>query len=253
MDWTPDGKLVYTSGLGGSDDLWTMDADGSHPVQLTASAGQNIGPSISPDGRRLLFASNRQDGKLSIWSMGLDGSDTRRLTTVPGDIQPRVSPDGKWLVYEALGAGRPTIMKVPLSGGEPKPVTDTAIFPAFSSDGKLLAFFQVRLNTPGQARPEIAVMPFNGGAATKTFALPNEAEGFAGLAWSSDDRELLYVQRREGAENIFAQPMSGGAVRQVTHFDSGRIFSFALSRRVHQLAVARGGISSDLVLIDLKK
>jgi hypothetical protein len=54
--------------------------------------------------------------------------------------------------------------------------------------------------------------------------------------------------QKGGVSNIVAQPIDGGAPRQLTHYDSGHIFQFAISRD-GQLALARGGESSNVVLI----
>jgi Tol biopolymer transport system component len=250
MDWTPDNRLVYTSGVSGSEDLWIMAVDGSHTMQLTANAGQNIWPTVSPDGRSMFFASTRADGKLTIWRMNLEGGETKQLTTVPGDGQPRVSPDERWLIYDSFGAGsRPTIMKLSLSGGPPTAVGEGHdIFPTLSFDGNWIAFYQ--LNLVQGAGMEIAIMRFDGGSVQKTFPEPQGTEVEAGLAWSRDNRALLYVESRSGVDNIFALPILGGAPRQLTHFESDHIFNFAFSRQGNQLAVARGTISSDVVLIN---
>jgi len=49
--------------------------------------------------------------------------------------------------------------------------------------------------------------------------------------------------------NIWRQPLDGSAPRQLTHFTSDRIFSFAWSRDGKRLAVSRGTVSGDVVLI----
>jgi Tol biopolymer transport system component len=59
ISWTPDDKIVYSSGVGGNSDIWITDADGSNQKQLTVDAGTNHLPSVSPDGRYIIFTSNR--------------------------------------------------------------------------------------------------------------------------------------------------------------------------------------------------
>jgi Tol biopolymer transport system component len=63
-----------------------MNADGSSQVQLTDAA--NIGgenPSWSPDGRTIVFDSDREAlGNLDVWAIGADGSGQRRLTEADG-------------------------------------------------------------------------------------------------------------------------------------------------------------------------
>jgi Tol biopolymer transport system component len=71
----------------------------------------------------------------------------------------------------------------------------------------------------------------------------------AGLEWAPDGRSLLYVDTPRGVSNVWRLPLAGGPPRQVTRFDAGQIFAFALTRDGRRLAVARGGIVGDVVLI----
>jgi Tol biopolymer transport system component len=54
---------------------------------------------------------------------------------------------------------------------------------------------------------------------------------------------------RNGASNIWEQPLSGGAPHQITNFASDRIPSFAWSRDGKQLLLIRGNQTSDVILI----
>jgi dipeptidyl aminopeptidase/acylaminoacyl peptidase len=57
--WSPDSRQIYfTSNRGGSQQIWVMDADGSHARQVTHLATEASGETVSPDGRKLVFLSN---------------------------------------------------------------------------------------------------------------------------------------------------------------------------------------------------
>jgi TolB protein len=59
-------------------------------------------PDYSPDGKRIVFTSNR-DRQAEIYVMNADGSGQRRLTRKPGDdFSPRFSPDGREIAFTAL-------------------------------------------------------------------------------------------------------------------------------------------------------
>ncbi len=86
-DWSPDGKqIAFISNrsknpeiLVGDDDIYVMDADGSNVRNLTQHPGLDGSPDWSPDGKQILFLSNR-DGGINTYVMDADGQNVRRLT-----------------------------------------------------------------------------------------------------------------------------------------------------------------------------
>ena len=82
-------------------DIYTVRRDGSDLRRLTATPGYDAEATVSPDGRTIVFTSER-DGDLEIYTMGVDGSSLRRLThTVGYDGGPFWSHDGRRIVYRA--------------------------------------------------------------------------------------------------------------------------------------------------------
>ena len=82
--------------------LWRTTFDGGRPEQLTSSFASDTRPRFSPDGRSLLFISDRT-GKPQAWAMPLTGGEPRQLTDLPGGAGAADwSPDGKRLLI--LGA-----------------------------------------------------------------------------------------------------------------------------------------------------
>ena len=79
------------------------------------------------------------------------------------------------------------------------------------------------------------------------FDLPEPLEQM--IRWTPDGRALTYVDTRDGISNIWAYPIDGSPPKQLTGFKSDRIFGYAWSRDGKQLAVARGSIATDVVLI----
>jgi len=68
------------------------------------------------------------------------------------------------------------------------------------------------------------------------------------LRWSADGRSLTYINNHAGVENVWAQPIDGGAARSITNFTDSRILSFDWSRDGN-LVASRGVVTSDVVLI----
>jgi len=190
-----------------------------------------------------VFLSDRS-GAPHLWRMNTDGSDQRQLTNgASGEDSPQFSPDGRWLVY-CTSFGKVTVWKIAADGGEPVQLTDKrSRSPAVSPDSKLVAYFYSDENGPGR----IAVAPLEGGEPLKTFAVPITA--LNPLRWTPDGRAVAYIDTRNDVSNIFAQPLDGGAPKQLTDFKADRIFSFDYSRDGKQLALSRGMQRSDVVLI----
>jgi len=96
-NWSPNGQFLsfawvrkYGPGDPGASDLYLMDIASKQWVQLTHDGGRNDFPSWSPDGRHLVFQSNRS-GSLQLWTMLADGSKVQQLTFSGHNSQPNWS------------------------------------------------------------------------------------------------------------------------------------------------------------------
>jgi Tol biopolymer transport system component len=237
----PDGRILYTVFGAGSSDIFVMNSDGSNSHQLTSNAGINIGPRVTPDGRLIVFISTRT-GAPHIWRMDSDGTNVKQLTSGGAEVNPDISPDGKWVVY---GSARELgIWKISIDGGEPVPLNKKlAIQPTISPDGKLIA---CRYREADLSPFRLGLIDFATGEAVKVIELPPNENSFA---WSVDSRAVLFLQRRNGISNIWSQPIDGGPPKQLTFFKSDLTFAFTYSKDGKSLALSRGTVSNDVVLI----
>jgi len=85
-------------------ELYIAGADGSNAKQLTKNGAANFCPYFTPDGKRIIYASNMLDPRgreFDLFILNKDGSgEPERITTAPAfDGFPMFSPDGKWLVW----------------------------------------------------------------------------------------------------------------------------------------------------------
>jgi Tol biopolymer transport system component len=246
ISWTPDGKILYSSKAGGNLDIWIMDADGRNQRQLTVDTNQDFSPFATPDGSHIVFVTAR-DGNYHLWQMEIDGSNQKQLTSGPADTNPRVTPDGKWVVYQKWASGNLHIYKVPIEGGTPVPLTDKGSeAPAVSPDGRLVAC--IYWSNPESQPPQFALLPIEGGPPVKLIEIPPTLSEFR-IQWTPDGSALAYVDTRGGVSNIWRLPIDGRPPTQLTDFKSDQIFRFAWSRDGKQLALVRGSVSNDVVLI----
>jgi len=241
--WTPDGKLIYPVKAPVGGDLYLVDLIHGSRKQLTADAGDNVEPSVSPDGRYIVFMSDRT-GVPHIWRMDIDGANARQLTFKQYDEDPNISPDGQWIAYMSC-MNKCTVWKVGIEGGSPMQVTDKySESPTFSPDGKQIAC--TYLEQPN-AQFKFAILPSDGGPPAKTFTFPVGVK--TNLRWTADGRALIYGVTQKGVTNLWAQPIDGSPPKQLTNFASERIFGFDVSRDGKQVALSRGTQTSDVVLI----
>jgi TolB protein len=77
--WSPKGDLIAYTQRQGTHDIWVVNADGSNPRRLTSGPGDNQGPTWAPNGRHLMFQSNRL-GTWQLFSMLMDGSAQTPMT-----------------------------------------------------------------------------------------------------------------------------------------------------------------------------
>ncbi|HET6668873.1 MAG TPA: protein kinase [Pyrinomonadaceae bacterium] len=248
--WTPGGKIIYTSQESGLTDIWSMDEDGKNQKQLTSRARWNYFPWVTPDGRNIVFTSNRSGGTRRIWRMDTDGGNLKQLTEGQGDIIPRTSPDGRWVLFHSVRTGTLRLWKVSIDGGEPVRLTDKLTSnPTVSPDGSLVACWYRGDDQQPNTPTKVAIIPFAGGDPVKVFDIPSSVNIAAGLRWTPDGRALNYVDTTGGVSNIWTLPLDGGPPKQFTDFKTDQIFWFDFSHDGKQLALSRGTQTSDVILI----
>lgn len=250
MAWTPDKRIVHALRRAGENwSIWSIKSDGSDRVQLTKAAGNDLYPTVSPDGRYVVFTSTRS-GTTNIWRMDSDGNNLLQLTNGPSEWWPSISLDGRWVIYTSFARNRrPTLWKIPIDGGSPVQLTqDFSILPVVSPTGNYVACYF--WDGDSQFELKMAVVKIEDGELMEAFTSPSAQ--FQTLNWISQGQSLAYIQERDGKSNIWAQPIAGGPPQQVTKFTTQHIFDFAVSPDGQNIALARGSVTNDILLIDFR-
>jgi Tol biopolymer transport system component len=101
LDVSPDGQTIVFDMLG---HLYTMPATGGKATAITSGLAYDAQPRFSPDGKRIVFVSDRSGGD-NLWIMSLDKKDTVQLTkgNDNGYFSPEWAPDGKYVVASKSG------------------------------------------------------------------------------------------------------------------------------------------------------
>ncbi|HEX6134021.1 MAG TPA: amidohydrolase family protein [Longimicrobiales bacterium] len=101
VDVSPDGGTLVFDLLG---DLYTMPFTGGSAARITSGIAHDMAPRFSPDGRRIVFVSDRS-GDDNVWLVNVDGSGLRQLShgREATYFSPEWTPDGKYIVVSRAG------------------------------------------------------------------------------------------------------------------------------------------------------
>jgi Tol biopolymer transport system component len=139
-------------------------------------------------------------------------------------------------------------MKVPLSGGKPELWLNEKAesYGGFdlARDGKTAVLSSYDFKAQ---RPTISLFSLEMGHVLRAYDYDPRHTGF--LRFSPDGKGIVYPVRDKGVDNLYVQPLDGGAPRQLTNFTSLQIYSYQWSVDAKHLALVRGDTPSDLVLI----
>lgn len=143
------GRWIAWSDLMESSNIWSLPIPASPPASVRdatpVTTGNQVIESIdvSPDGRWLLFDSDRS-GNQDIWRQPLAGGDPERLTDDDADeFWPQWSPDGREIAFHAFRGVRRHLFLIGADGGEARQITDgpdDERTPQWGADGKTLYY-----------------------------------------------------------------------------------------------------------------
>ncbi|MEO8359163.1 MAG: gamma-glutamyltransferase [Vicinamibacteria bacterium] len=131
------GRVFFSIGNDDDADLYTVALAGGAPKQLTKNPARDLSPTVSADGTKIAFVSDRS-GSDQIWVMPVDPpfGEAHRVTFSDGDdTDPAWSPDDRRIAYTTVVSNERWIAVTDAGGGERQLVRRGAMSPAWSPDG----------------------------------------------------------------------------------------------------------------------
>jgi Tol biopolymer transport system component len=212
--FSPDGKRLallraLSSGIG---DIYVAPLDGGPARRVTFDNRYIVGLAWEPDGRSIVFSSER-GGSAALWQVRVSGGTPQRVPLVGINVSdPSFSRDGRKIAFTQL------LNDVNIWRIETAPPNRTALLiastqydssPQYSPDGTRIAF---RSNRSGYH--EIWISDAEGRGA---FQFTNIRGGLTGTPrWSRDGQMIAFDSRFEGQAEIYSMPASGGPPRKIT-------------------------------------
>jgi len=132
--WSPDGSRIAIARWrqGGFYDVVILDPAGGGVTQVTDDRAVDMTPAWSPDGRYLLFSSDRT-GISNLYAWDTRGGGMMQVTNVlTGAFQPDVSPDGRWIAFQHYRSDGAHVARIPYdpAAWRPAPPVRASVAPA---------------------------------------------------------------------------------------------------------------------------
>lgn len=211
----------YQGGM--AQDVWVADFRTGAIVQATDWPGTDNFPMWWGD--RIVFTSDREHGRLNLYSMAPDGADVRRLTAFTDfDVKYPSLGDAGRVVFQQ--GGRLHVLDLASGRERAVPVTVRSDHPRFRPDriADAPSTGSFRLSPGGErvlaeVRGEILSLPVEEGDALDLTAASGSREKDA--AWSPDGASIVFISDRSGEEELWLCDQRGGNLRRLTEAGAG--------------------------------
>jgi len=260
--FSPDGKQIAFSWNGEKADNFDIYIklvnSEARPLRLTSNAAEDIYPAWSPDGNQIAFV-RHEGAQITIFAISVLGGPERKLYSGTSAFYSLYefgnalswSPDGRYLAFSNQPSPRQpnSIFLLSLETLETQQLTTPPegflgdSTPAYSPDGKLLAF----VRGASSRDVEVYVMPATGGEPTR---LTFDNRSGRSLGWTSDSKSIVFSSWFYGGLMLWRVNAAGGKPQQL---DVGGEFAstLAVSRNGDQLAYSQEFRDTNIWRIEL--
>jgi Tol biopolymer transport system component/predicted Ser/Thr protein kinase len=254
--WDKDGNLLIV----GAHQILRTSPDGNHQTTVVTDPNAMIQHAVAcPNGGPILVNWYARDGRdtTAIWRLDADGSHPKQISHGADDEAPGCAADGKWAYY-ADQTKNYEIYRVPIEGGTPELLKASVLENGFvgaaggllSADGRWLPTIATIIDPKTQADiHSLALIDVVANTASAMRVFPSQTTITFPVVFTPDGKNVAYRVVDNGTDNIWMQPVDGSKGRQVTNFTTDHIRSFAWSPDGKTLAVVRGHLVSDVVLL----
>jgi Tol biopolymer transport system component/DNA-binding winged helix-turn-helix (wHTH) protein len=243
--FSPDGRRIafFARLFGGQGDVWTMNTDGTGGGALTRSPGVDLLASWTPDSSAVVYtrvANNRAELRMKSIA---DGSEKPLIVEAQPLGLPRLSPNGRELVYHTKRSEVMNIWKMPVGGGTATQLTDDAQgagYSAWSPDGKRIVYELMR-----PPDTHLAVMDNDGKNSTMLRAERGHTWSYD---WSPDSRKISAAVFENGVWNVWTIDSRTREQKKLTNYRSLASFvrypawSPKGDRLVYEYSLTRGNV-----------
>lgn len=241
---SPDGAQIA---FNWQDDLWLVASQGGEAQRLTIHPASDDSPVWTPDGRALIFRSDRTGGS-HLYRLTIDGGAVEKIsTTTHGDSPIQVTADGQSLLvlrstdrhFHWAEKRRPYL--VSLDGSAPdRMLLDVGVADvALSPDGNQLLFQRGRASWSRKGYRGAAALQLWSADLTQNppvlRRLDSDREDFQNVSWESplwspDGRSVTLVSEQNGARDLYTLSLESGELQRLTDLgaedrsDDGALF-----------------------------
>ena len=214
-------RVLYTAMRPANWDIYLFEKGAAEPRALAAHPALDYNPVFSPDGRWVVFCSERH-GSPDLFALDLQREPEKlyRLTADAAlEDAPAFAPDGRSLAFVSTKSGNADIFAMPFRPADPAAFKEAVNLtrapggdfnPAFAPDGRTIAFASNRDRTRAS---EIYRMNADGSGQQRL----TDARGWDGSpAWSPDGAVILFTSEREGGSKLWRMDRDGNNQRPIS-------------------------------------
>jgi serine/threonine protein kinase/WD40 repeat protein len=201
--WSSRGEIAFQTFRNGNRDIYVISSDGRSIQQVTSSPSQERVPSWSPDGKKLVFGSDRT-GRSELFIIAKKDEQDKswgppHQLTFKGGMYPRWSPDGRFIAYLNRG-----VWVISPEGGEAHLLVqsqDPSITPypawvGWSTDSKTVYYRA----TDTEGRPSFWSVPVSGGTPKLLVRFDDPSKQTSWIVFATDGRQFFFVIREHESD-----------------------------------------------------